>query len=167
MSWYFLDKNCQIFSFPGPKSSNFGFLYRSYQNLTSLWLKIAKKHTLALAQIKIAKKYYPGADQKDERKVYPCGQHIPRYLYYGGEPPPPPSWATPLINNYWHLIFTVCMCCGWWIGCGIFLSTTLCLTLKAHRSLFWTFSFMLKGKESWALPRKARTKQNRHDTPSK
>ena len=37
-------------------------------------------------------------------KAYPCGRHIPRYLYYGRTPPPPRAWypwlkmTTPLEN---------------------------------------------------------------------
>ena len=48
-----------------------------------------------LNSTKIAKKVYPWLDKKSE-KLYPCGRHIPRYLYYGrAHPlPPPPPWIS-------------------------------------------------------------------------
>ena len=85
MIWDLLAKIVDFSPSPKHNHQNFGFLSISYQNLTSLWLKLPKSiplHRLTLP------KHMPLARLK-VRKMVPLEQHIPRYLYYGR----PPSWV--------------------------------------------------------------------------
>ena len=82
-------QKCPEMAFSAQNLPNFRTLVLEFANLDISLAKIAKKHNLALTKLdKFAKKYTLGWTGWNPKKVYPCWQHIPRYLNNGRTPPP-------------------------------------------------------------------------------